>query len=320
MKTLGFHLYRAWVFFGRLAHKAKGEEREKIEQLSQASDRDSEWDTVSGSKAEDSRSSEDSFWPEGWLKPALHRLNDDVLCYLANSILPPDDAAAFSLTCRAAYKATSGRRILQRLNKEPALYRARSLEHLELDFPKYVLCYECGKYHDRLLQGFFGLTPCDLNGIQLDYAPNFRRLYYRQIKELANHYRLGLRYKRNELYMIPQTPYFKRDMERKIAHAVHIRPKAINNAGNFELIFRRTSYVEYKHTSRKSRQEAIYATSCRSHHLWPGFKEEKLAREMLPLCYRCEMCGAERQFTISYLASKPGYAVIRSTMWESVGH
>ncbi|EGD99297.1 hypothetical protein TESG_06566 [Trichophyton tonsurans CBS 112818] len=320
MKTLRFHLYRIWVFFGRFTRKAKGKETEKNEPLSHTSDLDSGWDTVSGSKAEDSLSSEDRHRPEGRLKPALHRLNDDVLYYLANYILPLDDAAAFALTCRAAYKATNGRRVLRRLKKEPTLYRARFLERLELDFPKHVLCYECGIFHDRLLQGLFGLTLCDLSSIQLDYAPGFRRLYYRQVKEIANHYRLGPRYGRSELHIVPQTPYFKRDTERKIAHAVYIRPKAINNAGSFELIFRRTSYVEYKYTSRKSRQEAIYAATCRSHHLWPGFREEHLAREMHPLCYRCEICGAERQFTISYLATKPGYAVIRSVMWESVGH
>ncbi|DAA76077.1 TPA_exp: Uncharacterized protein A8136_1114 [Trichophyton benhamiae CBS 112371] len=320
MKTLRFQLYRVWVFFGRLADKAKGKETEQNEQLSQASDRDSEGDTINGPKAEDSLSSEDRHRPEGRLKPALHRLNDDILYYLANSILPLDDAAAFALTCRAAYKAISGRRVLQRLNKEPALYRARFLERLELDFPKHVLCYECGKFHTWLEENVLGLSPCDLNGIQLDYTTGFPRLFYRHAKEIANHYRLGPRYGRNELYLVPQAPYFRRDTERNIAHAVYISPKAVNNAGNFELILRRTSYVEYKYTSRKSREEAIYATRCRSHHLWPGFNEKKLAREMLPLCYRCEMCGAERQFTITYLASKPGYAVIRSTMWESVGH
>ncbi|EFE44289.1 hypothetical protein TRV_00905 [Trichophyton verrucosum HKI 0517] len=235
MKTLRFQLYRVWVFFGRLADKAKGKETEKNGQLSQASDRDSEWDTINGPKAEDSLSSEDRHQPEGRLEPALHRLNDDVLYYLANYILSLDDTVAFALTCRAAYKAIGGRRVLQMLNKEPAWYRARFLERLEFDFPKHVLCYEC------------------------------------DMQKIANHYRLGPLYGRNELYLVPQAPYFRRDIERKIAHA-------------------------------------------------HGFNEEKLAREMLPLCYRCEICGAERQFTITYLASKPGYAVIRSAMWESVGH
>lgn len=323
MKAIIFHLYRILIFFGRLARKTKEKEVEGTndanEQLPEQSDRDSEWDTVSESKDEDDISSEDQHQPKKPLKSPINGLNDDVLYYLANSILPPDDAAAFAITCRAAYVATSGRRVLQKLKEEPALYRARFLERLELDFPNHVLCYECSTFHGRLREGLLGLTSCDRNTSQLEYAPGFRYLYYRQIKEIANHYRLGPHYGRSEVHILPQKPYFKRDTENDITHVVQISMKGINNAGAFELIVRRNSYVEYNYTSRKSRQEAIVACRCRSRHLWSYLKEEELAQEMLPSCYRCEMCGAERQYSISYLRAKPGYAVVRSTMWESVG-
>ncbi|EFQ98591.1 hypothetical protein MGYG_01617 [Nannizzia gypsea CBS 118893] len=289
------------------------------EQLPEPSDRDPEWDTVSEYKDEVYLSSDDQLQEKESSRPPIHQINDDVLYYLANSILPLDDAAAFALTCRATYRATNGRRVLQRLEDRSALYRARFLERLELDFPDHVLCYVCGKFHGRLREGLLGLTSCDRNTNQLEYAPGFRYLYYRQIKEISNHYRLGPRYGRSEILILPQKPYFNRDAENNITHAVHISVKGINNAGNFELIIRRNSYVEYKYTNRNSRQEAIIACRCRSRHLWSYLKEEELVEEMLPSCYRCEMCGAERQYSISHLPAKPGYAVLRSTMWESVG-
>ncbi|KAM5443870.1 hypothetical protein MferCBS31731_001116 [Microsporum ferrugineum] len=254
--------------------------------------------------------------------PKIYRLNDDIIYYLATSILPLDDAAAFALTCRATYQATNGKKILQKLKLEPVRYRAQFLQRLELDFPGHVLCYLCAEFHSRLYGTWTGteLTRCDGRSKMLEISMGWLFLRYRHAKEIVNHYRLGPRYGRSEVELLPLEPHVKWRPDTDITHIIQLSVKCLDNVGDFDLVFRRNVRVEYNSTRPESRDAAIFACYSDSLHLWVGYEGKDLEKELLPTCYRCEMCGAERQFSVNYLPRKPGYAVLRSTLWESVGH
>ncbi|KAK2808913.1 hypothetical protein FQN49_008661 [Arthroderma sp. PD_2] len=254
----------------------------------------------------------------------IYSLNDDVLYYLATSILPLQDAAALALTSTATFRAMGGRKILKEIQSQPIISRVDFLQRLELDFPDHVLCYRCATFHSRLSEDPWTQvrqkSECDFESDSMEFHPDMFCLPYRHAREIANHYRLGPRYGRSEGKLLPHYPYVDSRPQSDTTAVHHLDFKCIDKGVDFNLILRRSTQVEYNFTIPKSRTEARFSALGHTVHIWDEFEENDLAEELLPSCYRCGWCGAERQFSITYLRNKPEYAVFRSTLWESVGH
>lgn len=252
----------------------------------------------------------------------IYSLNDDVLYYLAHSILPTNDAAALVLTCKAIFQAVDGKRVLRELKDRPAVYRTMFLQRFEPDFPNRVLCYRCATFHSRYptpsgIRGIEGTT-CDKDSGSIWYGPRRYILHYRQAKEIVNQHLFGPSYGRSLDKLVLQGPFFESKPEKNVTGVHHLDLKWVRKNGTFALILRRNVRLEYQYTNPESRETADWMVMGGSTHIAVCVGQHDLTKELPPSCYMCELCGAERQFSITYLPHKPGYALYRGTLWESV--
>lgn len=249
----------------------------------------------------------------------IHSLSADILYYLVVSFLPQVDTASLALTCKAAFIAVDGTRVLQELRAEPS-YRIKLLQRLELEFPDHILCYSCIKFHRRLRGIWHSPIPCDFTRGEITFGRLKSHVFYRYAKEILNHYRFGPRYGRSEHEVLPQTlcPIFEPDNDVKGVDCIDI--KCVDKGSGINLKFRRYVWVEYNLSNPVSEKRAKFMASTSYPHLWSSRDMgDHLIEELSPTCYRCEWCGAEREYSVIHLCDKPGYAAIRSTLWESVG-
>lgn len=253
----------------------------------------------------------------------IYALHDDVVYYLAKTILPINDAVALVLTCRSVYHAANGKMVLQELQHQPVACRADFLQRLEPDFPNHVLCYRCAVFHSQYQDtcGFRGneATKCDKGSGSTSYGDATHRLQYRQVKEIANLNRFGPSYGRSLDKIMLQGSLIRPLPHREITSICRLDLKWVKRNGTFALTIRRNLQVEYQYTSLKSRESANVVIWGGTRHAMKWLEDDDLMEELLPSCYRCGHCGAERLFSITYLPYKPEYALIRSTLWESVG-
>ncbi|EFR00866.1 hypothetical protein MGYG_03869 [Nannizzia gypsea CBS 118893] len=274
----------------------------------------------------ESHLSEDQPQPKGQLEPVLdepqhpiHSLSADILYYLAVAFLPVNDTASLALTCKAAFIAVDGKKVLQEWQSQPLACRAEFLRGLERDFPGHILCYQCAKFHSRF-QSEYQDVECDFNSCQMYYGQCSYRVLYKCAKEIVNHYRFGPRYGRSERELIPKTLYSISKPEDDVKGIDCIDLKCVGEGDNVNLIFRRYIWVEYDLSNPKSREAAKYVVLMNSLHiLGPHWRMDNLTDEIPPTSYCCKWCGAEREHSIVHLRDKPGYAALRSTLWENVG-
>ncbi|OAL69377.1 hypothetical protein A7D00_6496 [Trichophyton violaceum] len=249
----------------------------------------------------------------------VHSLSADILYYLVVSFLPLVDTASLALTCKSAFIAVDGTRVLQELRAEPS-YRIKFLQRLELGFPDHILCYFCVKFHRRLRDIWQPQVPCHSERGLMHFGQWKFLFPYRYAKEVVNHYRFGPRHGRSEHDLVPQTQYSMFEPDKDIKGVDCMDIKCVDNGGGFNLKFRRYVCVEYNLSNPVSKARATQVALINYQHLWSSFKMAfNLTEELPPTCYRCEWCGAEREYSIIHLRDKPGYAALRTTLWESVG-
>ncbi|KAM5469327.1 hypothetical protein MferCBS49748_002998 [Microsporum ferrugineum] len=252
----------------------------------------------------------------------IFSLGDDEVSYII-SVLPPLDAAAFVLSCKFMWQTGKGRSVLQQLYN---LHKGRIeiLERLEVDFPKHVLCYRCEKFHRRSKIPPPKLEPygCDTESeIHFLGSPSTEsgiqpHLTYRQAKEIMNHYRFGPTHGRPAT----KVTHYHTFADRGYEGSVHVKI-----AWNFDvklidgnLVLKQDMWATYQVNNSTSRYKAVDICEQGNNHLLHGISANNIG---IPLhqCYRCPHSSSERELQVTYIKHKPGYALLRSTLWENLG-
>ncbi|EEQ31943.1 uncharacterized protein MCYG_04762 [Microsporum canis CBS 113480] len=248
----------------------------------------------------------------------IYSLNNDAVYYIT-SMLPPADAAAFVLSCRAIWQAAGGQNFLTRLSKsdESCL---DFFERIEADYPKHVLCYRCKKFHSHC-RSPSGLKPdaCDTESSVHFLGPpkDYRtwHLTYRQAKEVMNHYRFGPTHGR----CAPKAIHYH-----TFAQEINQYQHYVKGVWNFDmkfignnLILREDIWIKYKLDGHLSTSDAVSMCEGWNKHLSLG--RAMGTNDELHSCYRCPYSSSEREIQVSYLRYKPGYGLLRSTLWENLG-
>ena len=118
---------------------------------------------------------------------SIQKLPAELLYDIANQ-LSSSDAAAFALSSKAILNVV-GHQVLRIRNLED---RVELLKHLEIFFPKHVLCYQCGKFHCRRRRGYrTGNTKCDRQNGRLFHGISALNLSFTRVQEVMNRHRYG---------------------------------------------------------------------------------------------------------------------------------
>lgn len=121
----------------------------------------------------------------------IQRLPIDLLRYIVDRI-PPADAAALALSSKAIL-STVGFGVLRIEGIED---RVKLLKHLEVFYPKHLLCYQCGKLHHRRkkIHRYIEDTECDRKNGRFSFNSLVLNLPFTRVQEIMNRHRYGKRH------------------------------------------------------------------------------------------------------------------------------
>lgn len=123
----------------------------------------------------------------------IQQLPADVLRYILNTI-PPTEAAALALSSKTILSVV-GPEILRIEDNND---RAELLKHLEVFYPEYLLCYQCGKFHIRRtseIRKYEGEdTECDKKNGRFSFSSKVLDIQFTTVQEIMNRHRYGKRH------------------------------------------------------------------------------------------------------------------------------
>ncbi|KAK2760897.1 hypothetical protein FQN54_002138 [Arachnomyces sp. PD_36] len=233
---------------------------------------------------------------------AILLLPVDVVRYIVDNI-PPPEAAALALSSKAILN-TVGRQVLIIESVED---RVEFLKHLEIFYPKHVLCYQCGKFHQCQRNAVMHVTPCDAkNGwfiSDADHSIRADRVPFTIFQGIMNRHRYGGK------HGIPRVPLLHPLFSRSTRWYKPYRlwAKIVDN----ELILKRDLFTPF------GREPYFYCPHLKLDDI-ERYYEYRSWSSTEPVLVQCIFCGTEIRLDFFTSNGEPWRSRVR--VWYNLGH